>query len=105
MLADYEAVIQGALNLTTADRDDDYDYRNFTLTDDIIEIGGHIGEWRRRRSFAYSIMSLDGGTCYGSVYINPTMKRDYDAQLIMWTRPEAPSGLDAAVYDVVGRWV
>src|ERR1700744_6170112 len=98
MLADYEAAMKGATALTTADREDEYDYSKFTLQDEIIELGWHIGEWRRRHSFAYSIMSPDSKTCYGSVYINPTMKRDYDAQIILWTVPGAPEGMEAKVY-------
>lgn len=105
MLADYEAVIKGARNLARAYERDEAYYRNFTLQDEIIELGWHIGEWRRRRSFAYAIMRPDGGTCYGSVYVYPTMKRDYDSQVIMWTVPEAPPGLEGAVYEAVRRWM
>jgi len=105
LLQDYEAVMKGASNLTNADRDDEYDYSKFTLQDEVIELGWHTGEWRRRHSFAYSIMSPDSKTCYGSVYINPTMKRDYDAQIILWTVPGSPQGLEATVYDALRAWI
>ena len=105
MMLDYVAVMKGALNLTTADREDEYDYSKFTLQDEIIEVGWHTGEWRRRHSFAYSIMTPDDVTCLGSVYINPTRKRDYDAEAIMWVTPDAPAGSDDAVYQGVKRWL
>ena len=105
MLLDYEAVLKGALNLTTADRSDEYDYSKFTLQDEIIEVGWHTGEWRRRHSFAYSVMSPDNSVCYGSVYINPTKKREYDAEVIMWVVPDEHARLDAAVYEGVKRWM
>jgi hypothetical protein len=105
MLADYEAVIKGAGNLARAYEREEAYYRNFTLQDEIIELGWHIGEWRRRRSFAYAVMRPDGGTCYGSVYVYPTMKRDYDAHVILWTVPEAPAGLEGELYAAVRRWL
>jgi hypothetical protein len=105
MMLDYEAVMKGALNLTNADREDEYDYSKFTLQDEIIEVGWHTGEWRRRHSFAYSVMSSDNAICYGSLYINPTRKRDYDAEAVMWVTPDAPPGLDGAVYEAVKHWL
>jgi hypothetical protein len=50
-------------------------------------------------------MSPDNKTCIGSLYINPTKKRDFDAEAIMWVVPGAPAELDDALYQAVKRWL
>ena len=105
MLEDYEAVIAGAKNLGIAFDDPSFDPKAYTLQREVVELGWHMGEWRRRKSFAYANMSPDCATCYGSVYVHPTMKRDYDAHVITWVRPETPEGFDEHVYRIVREWM
>lgn len=105
MLQDYEAVVKGSANLARAFERDEAHYRNVTIQDEVIELGWHTGEWRRRKSFAYAIMSHDGKTCYGSVYIYPTFKRDYDAHIVMWTVPDVPREFDGSLYAAIRKWI
>ena len=106
MLQDYDAVIRGAAAIARAYRREAAYYRAFTLQDEVIELGWHVGEWRRRRSFAYAVMSHDDATCYGSVYVYPTPKRDYDAEIIQWTVPDAPGpDFDTHLQATVRDWL
>ena len=51
-------------------------------------------------------LSHDGKTCFGSVYVHPTLKREYDAHLIMWVVPDAPGDeFEAFVYATVRHWI
>ena len=105
MLQDYEAVMRGAENLRVAFGQKSFDREAYTLQQEVIELGWHMGEWERRKSFAYANMKLDGSTCYGSVYVHPTLKRDYDAHVIIWVIPESPEGFDEKVYQTVQSWL
>src|SRR5262245_2157866 len=106
MLQDYEAVIKGGSNLAKAFGRASFDVASYTLQREIIEVGWHSGEWSRKKSFAFAIMTLDEKTCYGSVYLYPTFKRDYDAHVVMWVVPDAPGpDFEAFLYATVKDWV
>ena len=77
-----------------------------TLEQDLIDLGWHQKEFQRRSSFAYTVMSPDQSRCLGCVYIDPTTKRGYDAEVYLWVRKsELESGLDATLYQAVKNWV
>jgi len=77
-----------------------------TLEQDLIDLGWHHKEFQRRRSFAYTVMDPPESECLGCVYIVPTRKRGYDAEVYLWVRAsEFKKGLDAALYDAVKSWV
>ena len=105
MLQDFEAVVTGASGIAKAYQRDESYYRNFTLQDEVIEIGWHMGEWRRRNSFAYAIMSHDGERCFGSFYIYRTPKCEHDAMGILWTIPDPDPEFDTSVFETVAKWV
>jgi hypothetical protein len=105
MIQDFAAVDKSADMLGTRLRQNAANYRNYPLQQEVIEVGWHMAEWRRRHSFAYATMSPDGDTCLGGLYVNPTKKRDYDALVLMWTTPDAPQGLDGEVYEALKKWM
>jgi hypothetical protein len=77
-----------------------------TLEQDLIDLGWHQKEFQRRRSFAYTVMNLPESECLGCVYIVPTGKRGYDAEVYLWVRTsEVKKGLDAVLYAAVKSWV
>jgi len=79
---------------------------DLTLEQDLIDLGWHQKEFQRRSSFAYTVMSPDQSRCLGCVYIDPTTKRGYDAEVYLWVRKsELESGLDATLYQAVKNWV
>lgn len=105
MYPDYASVDKGADNLGKYLRQNPANYRDYRLAEEVVEVGWHMGEWRRRHSFAYATMSPDGADCLGGLYVNPTKKRNYDALVLMWSTPDAPEGLDAEVYEALRIWM
>lgn len=77
-----------------------------TLEQNLIDLGWHQGEFQRRSSFAYTVVTLNETRVVGCVYINPTRKRGYDAQVFLWARESAiGSEADAALYEAVAEWL
>ena len=65
---------------------------------DLIDLGWHHKEFQQRRSFAYTVMSLDEAACLGCLYIEPTKLRGYDAEAHCWVRTSHAETLDARLY-------
>ncbi|MGD2031228.1 MAG: GNAT family N-acetyltransferase [Gammaproteobacteria bacterium] len=77
-----------------------------TLEQNLIDLGWHQKEFQTRRSFAYTVVSLSETTVKGCVYIEPTRKSGYDAEIYLWARQsELPNGLESRLYDAVKKWV
>ena len=77
-----------------------------TLEQDLIDLGWHQKEFQKRRSFAYTVMNPSESQCLGCVYIVPTRKGGYDAEVYLWVRKsEFKNGLDAVLFDAVKGWV
>ena len=55
--------------------------KNLTFEQDLIDLGWHHKEFQQRRSFAYTVMSLDETLCLGCLYIEPTTLRGYEAEV------------------------
>ena len=105
MIQEYAAIQKSGKSIATRLRKNEADYANYPVQKEVIEVGWHMAERRRRHCFAYAVMSLDHTACLGVLYINPTKKNDYDALVLMWTVPDAPKGLDAEVYGSLKRWI
>ena len=58
-----------------------------TLEQNLIDLGWHQKEFQSSRSFAYTVVDLDESRVIGCVYINPTRKVGFDAEIYLWTRP------------------
>lgn len=77
-----------------------------TLEQNLIDLGWHQKEFQRRRSFAYTVVTLDETRVIGCVYIDPTRKRGYDAEVYLWAREAAfGSPSDARLFEVVENWL
>ena len=77
-----------------------------TLEQNLIDLGWHQKEFQTRRSFAYTVVRLDEARVLGCVYILPTRKRGYDAEVYLWARQsELAGGLEARLHDTVKDWV
>jgi hypothetical protein len=77
-----------------------------TLEQDLIDLGWHQKEFQRRSSFAYTVMNLSESQCLGCVYIDPTRKRGYDADVYLWVREsEFEKGLDPVLFQAVKQWI
>ena len=77
-----------------------------TLEQNLIDLGWHQKEFQTRRSFAYTVVRLDESRVLGCVYILPTRKRGYDAEVFFWARQsELASGLEERLGTAVRAWL
>ena len=77
-----------------------------TLEQNLIDLGWHQKEFQRRRSFAYTVVALDESRVLGCMYIYPTRKQGYDAEVYLWARQsELASGMETQLADAVKAWL
>jgi len=77
-----------------------------TLEQNLIDLGWHQKEFQRRTSFAYTVVEPDESRVLGCVYIYPTRKPGFDAEVYFWARAsELASGLETELGDVLKRWI
>lgn len=80
--------------------------KELTFEQDLIDLGWHQKEFQTRRSFAYTVVSLDERQVIGCLYINPTTKGDYEASIVMWVRASVLNkGLDTILFNSVKQWI
>ena len=105
VVKDYDAVMSSVDELKTIGQDSDWPV-GLTLEENLIDLGWHQREFLTRRSFAYTVVSLDETRVLGCVYINPTRKREYDAEVYLWAREtKLGVGLDASLCSAVKLWL
>lgn len=105
VVKDYDAVMSSVDDLKTRVPDSDWPV-GLTLEGNLVDLGWHQREFLTRRSFAYTVVSLDETRVLGCVYINPTRKRGYDAEVYLWAREtKVGIGLDASLYNAVKLWL
>lgn len=64
------------------------------------------GRFNRRESFAYGVLSKDGQRELGCIYVRPSSKPGYDAEVSLWvTKAEYDAGFDAELYAWTQQWV
>jgi RimJ/RimL family protein N-acetyltransferase len=77
-----------------------------TLEQNLIDLGWHQKEFQRRRYFAYTVVALDESRVLGCVYIYPTRKEGYDAEVYLWARQsELASGMETELTATVKDWI
>ncbi len=105
VVKDYDAVMSSVEELKTIWPDSDWPV-GLTLEGNLIDLGWHQREFLDRRSFAYTVVPLDETRVLGCVYINPTRKRGYDAEVYLWAREtKLGIGLDASLCSAVELWL
>lgn len=64
------------------------------------------GRFERRESFAYAVLTKDGEREMGCVYVRPSSKPGFDAQVSLWvTKADFDAGFDEVLYDWTIEWV
>jgi len=103
---DYAAVMESEERLRTIYEPGGEWPQGLTLEQNIIELGWHQTEFQMRTSFAYTVADLDETQLLGCVYIYPTRKPDYDAEITMWVRQsQVQKGLDEHLFETVVYWI
>ncbi len=106
VVRDYEAVMESEERLRTIFRPDGQWPAGLTLEQNTIELGWHQVEFQERTSFAYTVENLAATKLLGCMYIYPTSKSDYDAEITMWVRQsQVASGLDEHLFATVEGWI
>ena len=103
---DYAAVMSSEERLRTVFDPGGEWPSGLTLEQNIIELGWHQTEFQLRTSFAYTVVSLDESEVLGCVYIYPTRKPGYDAEITLWVRQSrVEEGLDEHLFNTVESWI
>lgn len=79
---------------------------NITKGEDYGELKRHRWEFQHRTSYAYGVLTADGTDELVCVYINPSKKKGYDAQVhFLWTENGVKSGMQPAFEAKIREWV
>jgi hypothetical protein len=77
-----------------------------TMADAIKDVEGEIARFNARKSFTYAVLSLDGTRELGCVYISPSRKEGFDANIRLWvTKAEFDKGLQPVLLKEVKAWL
>ena len=103
---DFDAVVTSEERLRTVYEPGGDWPSGLTLEQNIIELGWHQTEFQLRTSFAYTVVSHDETEVLCCVYIYPSRKDEYDAQITLWIRQSrVDEGLDQHLFDTVEPWI
>ena len=107
---DYDAVMSSREHLRSLasqeDEEDTWPEENMTIEEDLADLARHQDEFLKREAFVYTVVSLDESICLGCVYINPSEKKDFDAEIYLWARTsELKSGLEELLFETVKNWI
>jgi hypothetical protein len=79
---------------------------DLTFEQDLIDLAWHQKEAQRRSSFAYAVMRPDERVQLGCVYVAPSAKAGFDAEVALWVRAsEVGTGLDEELEGTVRAWL
>lgn len=73
-----------------------------SLEHNLADLVGHADDFARRRGFTYTI--LDDEAVIGCVYIYPSLRDGYDAEVRSWVT-ESRAEMDRIVWVAVGEWI
>lgn len=104
---DYQAYMSSIEHLqNTFSRGGGWPHEGITDEEAMQDMLNEQGRFERRESFAYAVLTPDGKREMGCVYIKPSSKPGYDAQITLWvTQAEFDAGFDATLYEWSKYWV
>lgn len=106
VVKDYDAVMTSIAHLQEMYPNSSWPSEDLSFEQDLIDLGWHQKEFQMRKSFAYTVVSPDESQVLGCLYINPTSRGDYDADITMWVRASVVSqGLDLILFTTVKEWI
>jgi len=106
-LIDYDAVMTSIDHLHGSYwRAPDWPTEELTLIQNLIDLAWHTKERQFKTSFAYIPVTPDVGRELGCIYIDPSAKEAFDADVQMWVRAsEVRSGFDELLFRTVKEWI
>ena len=100
---DYEAVMSSTEHLQTIWNTEWP--KGLTLEQNLVDLGWHQKEFQRRSSFAYTVLQTDESRILGCVYIYPSKKKSYDAEVYLWARTDSGIDLESELETSVRTWI
>ena len=106
-LIDYDAVMTSIDTIReTYWRAPGWPQEDLTFMQDLIDLAWHTKERQFRTSFVYIAVSLDGKVQLGCIYIDPSVKEGFDANVQIWVRAsESTTGFDDRLYQTARDWI
>ncbi|MEE4278751.1 MAG: hypothetical protein V2I82_09840 [Halieaceae bacterium] len=104
---DYEAYMSSIEHLQrTFTRSTDWPHEDIDADAAMQDMLNEQSRFERRVSFAYGVLSADAKRERGCVYIRPSSKDGYDAEVSLWvTKAEFDAGFDASLYQWTQEWI
>ena len=104
---DYDAVMTSIDTIRdTYWRAPGWPFDDLTLMQNLIDLAWHTKERQFRTSFAYIPVTPDDMVELGCIYIDPSAREGFDADVQMWVRSsEAETGFDERLYRTVKTWI
>jgi hypothetical protein len=104
---DYQAYMSSIAHLQkTFTGSDRWPTPNITMEDAVKDVEGEKSRFDARKSFTYSVLTLDGTKELGCVYLSPSPKQGYDAMVRIWvTQAEYDWGLENTLVPEVKTWL
>lgn len=104
---DYDAVMTSVSSIRDSYwRAPGWPQDDLSLMQNLIDLAWHTKERQFKTSFAYIPVSPDGSVELGCIYIDPSIKEGYDANVQMWVREsERDTGFDERLFTTVREWI
>ncbi|MEI7968787.1 MAG: GNAT family N-acetyltransferase [Betaproteobacteria bacterium] len=84
----------------------DWPAEGLTLEQNLIDLAWHQKEFELRGSFAYTVVSADATRTLGCIYVYPSRKRAFDAEVFFWVRATGcPAGFEGRLATAVNQWL
>jgi hypothetical protein len=81
-------------------------HAGLTMEDAVKDVEGEIAGFRARRKFTYAVLDPQGAEEWGCLYISPSPKQGYDAQVRMWvTKKKFDEGFEAKLEQASRAWL
>ena len=104
---DYVAYMSSIEHLQkTFTRSTSWPHENLDMNDAMLDMETEERRFLQRESFAYAVLTPDGKTELGCVYVRPSNKAGFDAVIRLWvTQEQYNLGFDATLYEWTQSWV
>lgn len=102
---DYQAVMSSQKSLVGLFGPTDYwPQETMTLAENRASLRIHQQEFDSNKAFAYSVLTPTKDKCLGSVYIDNSRHKNYDAEVYFWLRDDARS-LEDEFFILLKQWL
>ena len=102
---DYQAVMSSRISLRKIfSANDTWPSENMTIEENTQDLIRHESEFRQKKAFAYSVFTTNKDEYIGCVYINPTVKNDFDCEVYLWVK-DSRNELDQELFQVIKKWL